>query len=45
MIPVAIYMKIMVVSWCCTYQLLNTYFEIYLGIAVGKNRKENMEGL
>ena len=38
-----------VMSWCCTHQLFFKYiFEIYLDIvciAVGKNRKENMEGL
>ena len=35
-----------VMSWCCTHQLLNTHFELYLDImciAVGKNGKENME--
>ena len=39
----------MVLSWCCTHQILNTYLKyVYLGIiciAVGKNEKENMEGL
>ena len=32
----------LVMSWCCTHQLLNTHFEIHLGIlyiAVGKNGK------
>ena len=39
--------RTLVMSWCCTHQLLNTYFEIHLGIiciAVGKKQK-NMEGL
>ena len=36
---------VLVMSRCCTHQLLNTYLLGIICIAGGKNGKENMEGL